>query len=825
MRRLPEGTVTFLFSDVEGSTRLLHDLGPDAYARALAGHRVLVRDTLRAHAGVEVDTQGDAFFLAFPTAQAAVESAHAIAAALADGAIRVRIGVHTGTPLLTDEGYVGEDVHRAARIAACGHGGQVLLSAATAALVGRDGLRDLGEHRLKDLSAPERIYQLGGEEFRPLKSLYRTNLPVMTTPFIGRQRELADLASFLARDEVRLVTVTGPGGAGKTRLALQAAAASADRYPDGTWWVPLATVRDPDLVVGAATRAAGAEGDLGTQIGDKTMLFVLDNVEHLLGAGSDLAVLLARCPNVDLLVTSREPLHLSGEQEYPVAGLRPGDSSRLFIARARAANPGLVAGDEVAEICRRLDELPLALELAASRVKALSTVQILTRLERRLPLLTGGARDLPERQRTLRATIEWSHELLTGEEQTLFARFAVFPGGATLDAAEVVARADLDTLQSLVDKSLVRHSGERFWMFETIREYALERLEAAGADADEVRRSFATYFLELAEACEPALSGAGQLAALERLEDDYANIRASLAWFAEARDWSRLQRLGGSLKMYWTKRGYLSDGRHWLDVGLEPDAGARSPERLKALAAATLLATLRGEWMVAERRGTEGCSLALELGKLVEAAAVMLPLGRAVLALGDRARAVELFEEAARLGQETNNDEAVALAAFNLGYLALADGDLPRAEREFRQVLLQAGVDEYLLARSLAALGSVALRDGRTEEAAESLRLSLARLRGISGPDDTAAWAIELLGCAVAASERGRAARLLGSAERMREDLGARLEGIELELHDRTLAALAAGTSPSALFADWQVGRDASFERTLEEALEGAARS
>jgi predicted ATPase len=818
MRGLPEGTVTFLFSDVEGSTKLLRALGAEAYAGVLADHRLVVREAMRAHGGVEVDTQGDAFFLAFATAQAAVESAREIVARLEDGPIRVRVGIHTGTPLLTDEGYIGEDVHRAARIAACGHGGQVLVSAATAALAGPRGLHDLGEHRLKDLSAPERIYQLGLDEFQPLKSLYRTNLPVMTTPFIGRRRELADVEAFLARDDVHLLTITGPGGTGKTRLALQAAAASAERYPDGTWWVPLATVRDPDLVLGAAVRALGADGELGSQIGNRTMLLLLDNVEHLLAAGPGLADVLGRCPNLDVLVTSREALRLSGEQEYPVTGLRPSEAGRLFMTRARAVRPDVVAGDEVAEICRRLDSLPLALELAASRVKALSTAQILARLERRLPLLTGGARDLPERQRTLRATIEWSHELLTADEQRLFAQLSVFEGGTTLDAAEAVADASLDTLQSLVEKSLVRHSAERFWMFETIREYASERLESDPA-GEELRRRFAAYFLELVEACEPRLRDSRQAGALEQLENDYANVRSSLAFFAAAEEWRLFQRLCGALKMFWTKRGYLSEGRRWLDLGLAPGTGTRSPERVKALAAATLLAALQGDWTAARQWGMEGRALALESGELVEAALVMLPLGRSVLALGDRAQAVELFEHAASLGREMSNDEAIAVAAFNLGYLALADGDLSRAEREFRQVVAQKGVDAYLLARSVAALGSVALRDGRPAEAVESLRLCLARLRGISGPDDTVAWAVELLGCAVARSEHARAARLLGAAERMRDDLGARLEGIELELHDRTLTALAAATPPSALKANWQAGRLATFEQMLEEAL------
>jgi predicted ATPase/class 3 adenylate cyclase len=567
---LPSGTVTFLFSDVEASTRLLREMGAAEYGRALAEHRLVVREAVSAHGGVEVDTQGDAFFVAFPTADGAAGAAEEIHRRLT-GAIRLRIGIHTGTPLLAEEGYVGEDVHRAARIAACGHGGQVLVSAATAALVERSRLRDLGEHRLKDLSAPERIYQLGFGEFQPLKSLYRTNLPVVSASFIGRERERAEVSAFISRDDVRLLTVTGPGGIGKTRLALQAAAAITERYPDGIWWVPLATLSEPELVLGAVGRAIGVDGVLEAQIADKTMLVLIDNLEHLVAAAGDLALLLTRCPHLDLLVTSREPLRVSGEQEYPLEGFDPSESQQFFLARARAVRPDITAGEEVAEICQRLDQMPLALELAAARVKALSPSQILSRLERRLPFLTGGARDLPERQQTLRATIAWSHELLNDEEQKLFARFAVFPGGARLEAAEQIAAADLDTLQSLVDKSLLRHSGERFWMFETIREYALEQLEQRG-EAGELRERLALHFLDLAEVSEPALRGSTQAVVLERLEDEFANIRASFNAFADADKWNQCLQLAGSLRLFWAKTGYLGEGRRWLDRALAANA-------------------------------------------------------------------------------------------------------------------------------------------------------------------------------------------------------------------------------------------------------------
>ncbi len=378
---------------------------------------------------------------------------------------------------------MGADVHRAARIAACGHGGQVLVSGATAALLGADGLRDLGEHRLKDLSAPERIYQLGDDDFPSLTSLHQTNLPIPSTPFLGRERELAQVLGLLSQEGVRLLTLTGPGGTGKTRLGLQAAGGLADRYPHGVWWVPLAPLRDPELVPATAAQALGAKDGLGEHIGDKSMLVLFDNFEQVVEAAAEVAGLLASCANLDLLVTSREPLHVTGEQEYAVPPLVHEEGVGFFLARARAVKPDFQADEAVSEICRRLDDLPLALELAAARVKALSSKQILERLEQRLPLLTGGARDLPERQRTLRATIEWSHELLTSEDQRLFARLAVFAGGCTLEAAEEVAAADVDALQSLVDKSLLRPSEERYWMLETIREYAAERL--AGRDEED----------------------------------------------------------------------------------------------------------------------------------------------------------------------------------------------------------------------------------------------------------------------------------------------------------------------------------------------------
>jgi class 3 adenylate cyclase len=335
-RSLPSGTFTFLFTDVEASTRLLRDLGAEPYAEALADHRRILRAAFTAHGGVEVDTQGDAFFVGFPTAPAALAAAVEARERLAGGPVGVRMGIHTGTPHLTDDGYVGIDVHRAARIAAAGHGGQLLVSALTAALLGPDGLRDLGEHRLKDLSAPERIYQLGEEEFPPLKSLYGTNLPVAATPFVGRERELAAVTELLARDGLRLLTLTGPGGTGKTRLALQAAGEAADAYPDGVFWVPLAALRDAGLVLEQLAEALGINGDLAQHIADKRLLVLFDNFEHLIAAVEDLNKLLGSCPNLQLLVTSRELLRIprAGLSGAPAQAARRGRAVRRACARS-----------------------------------------------------------------------------------------------------------------------------------------------------------------------------------------------------------------------------------------------------------------------------------------------------------------------------------------------------------------------------------------------------------------------------------------------------------------------------------------------------------
>jgi hypothetical protein len=423
-----------------GSTTLLNELGAESYDEALAEHRRLLRAAFARRGGVEVDTQGDAFFYAFPSAAEAIEAAGEGQQALSVGPIRVRMGLHTGRPHVGREGYVGEDVHLTARIAAAGHGGQVLVSQATRLLVGEE-LADLGEHRLKDFSEPVWIFQLGEQRFPPLKTISNTNLPRPASSFVGREREVSDVVELL-QDGARLVTLSGSGGSGKTRLAIESAAELVPEFGNGVFWIALAALRDPALVAETVAQTLGAKDGLAEHIGERELLLLLDNFEQVVEAASELGSLLESCPNLRLLVTSRELLRIRGEVEYSVPPLAQPDAVELFCARSQ-----LQRSDDIAELCRRLDNLPLAVELAAARTSVLWPAQILERLSKRLDLLEGG-RDSESRQQTLRATITWSHDLLSADEQRLFARLSVFAGGCTLEAAETVCAADLDTLQS-----------------------------------------------------------------------------------------------------------------------------------------------------------------------------------------------------------------------------------------------------------------------------------------------------------------------------------------------------------------------------------------
>jgi predicted ATPase len=667
---LPSGTVTFLFTDIEGSTKLLHALGAETYAEKLDEHRRIVRQACTAQGGVEVDTQGDAFFVAFPTAPGALNAARAITAELAPGLITLRIGLHTGTPLLTEEGYVGEEVHFAARVAASAHGGQVILSQATRALLDdRYPLVELGEHRLKDIPEAVAIYQLGDGEFPPLKTISNTNLPRPVSSFVGREQELQEL---LARIEsgLRLVTLSGPGGSGKTRLALEAAATLVSEYKAGVFWVGLASLRDATLVTETIQQTLGSKADLADHIGERQMLLLLDNLEQVIEAAPELTVLLASCPNLTLLVTSRELLRVQGEIEYPVPPLAEAEAVSLFCERAQTA-----ASAEIAELCRRLDNLPLAVELAAARAKALSPTQLLERLSQRLDLLKGG-RDTDPRQQTLRATIAWSYELLSAGEQRLFRRLSVFAGGCTLEATEEVADADLDTLQALVEKSLVRFSNERYWMLETIREYARERLEGDD-DRKRLPQRHADHYLALAARVTANESGALQPVGIRLLADEHDNLRAAGAWFHDARQSDAELRLACALAGFWNIRGHLREARSYIEAALESDAPQSPVLRAKALAEASDFARVLGGVHQARRFSEESLSLFRQLGDDAGIGRALHELGEAALDEEDYDRAADLFGEAITVARGTGKDAAGSIG--NLGFSALLQGDYGRA--------------------------------------------------------------------------------------------------------------------------------------------------
>jgi predicted ATPase/class 3 adenylate cyclase len=626
MSELPTGTVTLLFTDIEGSTRLLRRVGDD-YAGLLAQHRALLDEAFTRHGGVVVDSEGDAFFVAFASAKDAVAAAAAAQRALAEhdwpggNEIRVRIGLHTGEPHDVDGRYVGLDVHHAARVMAVGHGGQVVVSEATKALLDdHTRLLDLGEHRLKDLSRPQRLYQLElnglPNEFPPLTTLDNrpTNLPAQPNAFIGRERELAETRALLERDDVRLLTLIGPGGTGKTRLALQLAADVVERFGNGVFFVSLAPIRDWELVVPTILRTLGLREQPGASpletltdyLREKELLLVLDNFEHLLAASAAVAGLLEAAPDLCLLITSRTPLRLQAERAHRVPQLAVPDlrkpavakdvldyeSVRLFVARARAAAVDFAVTDmnaeAVAEICVRLDGLPLAIELAAPRVRTLTPPALLRRLDQRLTLLTGGAQDADPRQRTLRGTIAWSHDLLLANEKTLFARLSVFVGGCRLDAAEAVCDFDgtfgdglLDALDSLVQKSLVRQRADsdgepRFWMLETIREFGLELLESSG-ELESACERHAAWVAVASEQLDAESRTGDHPAFLALMHDEYPNVREAIAFARKARDGELLLRLATAVWGFWSSRVYGAEGRRALEDALE--LSGRRPAR------------------------------------------------------------------------------------------------------------------------------------------------------------------------------------------------------------------------------------------------------
>ncbi len=810
---LPSGTVTFLFSDVEGSTKLLHALGTAEYMRVIADHRRVMRDAFEPRGGVEVGTEGDSFVVAFPSASEAVAAAREMTAGHADGPIRVRIGLHTGTAHLTDDGYFGIDIHLAARIAAAGYGGQVLVSGATAGVVGTDGLRELGEHRLKDFDQPVTIFQLGDERFAPLKTISNTNLPRPASSFLGREREVGELAALL-KDGVRLVTLTGPGGTGKTRLAIETAATVLGEFKAGVFWVDLAPLREAALVMDTIGQVVGAPADLAQHIGEREMLLVVDNLEQVIEAAPALATLAEESANLRLLVTSRERLRVRGEVEYPVAPLADADAVTLFCARAQVE-----PDDVVRRLCRALDNLPLALELAAARASVLSPAQILERLSGRLDLLKGG-RDADPRQQTLRATIEWSHALLTASDQRLFARLAVFRGGWTLDAAEAVAGADLDGLESLVDKSLVRHAEDRFWMLETIREFAAEQLDASG-EADELRRRHADFFLTHAEEAHPHLRDeemGGGREWKERHEGELDNFRAALDALEAGLDPQLALRLAAALAPIWTS--HIVEGRARLEHALTLD-GSATLARARALDSAAELALFMGDTAAVRARAERAIAIFEELGDRWGVADATMSLAIGIGESGDWAAARPILEEAVGIFREIGDARRVMWGTRTLAWANAELDDLEAAGALYEDALRQARAAGNRLFEGvvLGSLSWLAIREGRVEECPALLRQSLLIKRDLGDRNEIAMGLGHAAEGLVALGRPEVAARMVGAYEAVAEEIGGS-EPWVVRMRDDVLGRIRTSMNGEALERALEDGRKLPADKAIELALE-----
>ena len=793
MHELPTGTVTLLFIDIEGSTRLLRQLGK-RYAEVLVDCRHLLYATFQEYHGHLIDTQGDAFFVAFARATDAISAAVAAQCVLAShlwpegAAVRARMGVHTGEPERSTDGYVGLDVHYAARIMSAGYGGQVLLSQTTHELVEHDlpegvSLRDLGEHRLKDINHPIRFFQLViadlPADFPPLKALdtYSNNLPAQPTPLIGREKEVAAVAALLNREEVRLLTLTGPGGTGKTRLGLQVAAELSEAFTDGVFFVNLAPIRDPIFVLPAIAQTLevkelGAHSPLDllkASLREKHLLLLLDNFEQVVQAAPQVAALLVACPELKIVVTSRMALHVRAEQEFAVPPLALPDPKRLlgpvalsqyeavalFIIRAQAVKPDFqmtnATAPAVVEICVRLDGLPLALELAAARIKLFPPHALLARLSHRLAVLTGGARDAPLRQQTLRNTLAWSYDLLDAQEQQLLRRLSVFVGGCTLEAVEAVYHAlgnepgqVVEAVASLIDKSLLQPREQvegvsRFTMLETIREYGLETL-ATSEEEEAVRQAHAKYHLQLATEGYSHLYGADEQdwGWYARLEQDHENLQAALHWLLERKEAELALRLCNVLWWFWLVQGHVSEGCAFLEQTLAASEEVAKAERAEALNGLGLLLVNKGDNEQAERRLEESLALYRELGDTVNTGWPLLNLGLATMGRGEYTRARLLFEESLALFSEIGARDGRAYSLCHLAQVYSEQGEYSKARASaeeslalFRELEDTVGICEALL--SLARVLFDSQENTATGEALLNECLTLASKVGDEG--------------------------------------------------------------------------------------------
>jgi predicted ATPase/class 3 adenylate cyclase len=873
MAELPTGTVTFLFTDIEGSTRLLQRLD-DAYAGLIERHGQLLTEAITRASGRILGIEGDGVFAVFQDASSAIDATADAQRALAaerwpgDEAVRVRMGLHTGAGTRGGQGYVGLDVHRAARIAAAGHGGQIVLSATTRAAIGDslpEGLavRDLGLHRLKDLAEADHLYQLDvadlPTEFPELRSLEArpNNLPTQLTSFLGRESELTELGQLL--DKARLVTLTGPGGTGKTRLATQVAAERLGRYGDGAFFVDLAPITDASLVSSAIASSAGIReaadkplaATLADELRDREMLLVLDNFEQVTEAAPLLSDLLGAARRLRVLVTSRAALHLSGEREFPVPPLAVPDPAHLppladlstfegvalFVERARAARPDFAVTDEtwpsVAGIVARLDGLPLAIELAAAKTRVLDPAQILSRLGDRLAFLAGGPRDAPSRQRALRETIAWSHDLLGPGEQTLFRRLAIFAGGWTLDAASAVCRPaeigldELAGLEALLDQSLIRRADgllgeQRFTMLETVHEYALERLDESG-ERDEIGRRHADYLTVFAEHLEPELTQSPE--ALQRIEREHDNVRAALGWAIQHDDGELGMRLGFAVWRFWHLRSHLHEGRTWFDhlLGL-PSSATRTAARARGLTGAAGIAYWQNDYPAATAWYEEAETIYRELGDKPGIADALYNLGSMAAIRGDLDGVRAAFGEGRALASELGDDGLLIRFLEAEGYTALMVDDLDSARVLLEEALAmaEAAGNRFAIATSHHTVGQVARLQGRLTDAADHYQ---AAIRTATEMGDTVALTEPLQGLAavlVAGDDPERGVRLLGANAAIRERAGGGPPPEYLRLGDPFTAARER-IGDERYEAAWEAGMAMSVEQVVAEALESSS--
>ena len=869
----PVGTVIFLFTDIEASTTLLQRLGDRRYAEVLSEHQRLLRDAFAKGGGEEIGTAGDAVLVVFPRARDAVAAAVAAQQALLtypwpDGAsLKVRMGLHAGAPIRVSGSYVGLDVHRAARICAAGHGGQILLSDAVSSLAARElpqrvSLRDLGNHRLKDLREPEHLFQVLHpdlpSEFPPVSSLdlRRNNLPRQLTSFIGREKEIAEVRQCFA--SASLLTLTGAGGSGKTRLALQAAAGLLDQYAHGVWLVELAALSDPALVPKAVALALGVGEESGRPLVEtltefarpKALLLILDNCEHLLpDCAYFVDVMLRSCPQLRVLATSREALGIRGEIVRRVPSLTVPDrlhpqppeqllrceAVRLFVDRAALSGPGVDVTAEnvaaIAQVCTRLDGIPLAIELAAARAKVLAVRQIAARLDDRFRLLVGGSRtDLP-RQQTLRATMDWSYELLTVKERAAMRRSSVFAGGWTLEAAEAICAGQgvepadvLDLLEQLASKSLIlveSDGGEtRYRQLETVRHYARDRLGESGEAAD-VRRCHRDWYLALAERAAPELVGGRQAAWLDRLEAEHDNLRAALDCSLERGEAEAGLRLAGAVWRFWLMRGYFAEGRSWLETLLKRGRNVPAAVRANALWGAGELAVFgQGDYAPAGPFFEESLALWRELGEKRGIANLLNSLGVLAGNVGNQAAARARHEESLMIRREWGDQREIAVSLNNLGRVAYRQRDFSTARAQFIESLAmwRAAGDRQNITVALINLGAVATHQGDHASARAFLEEGLDIQRELADMRQIA-YLLEAFAFLAAAGQRPqRAGRLFGAAEALRERIGARLPPADRPDYDHWFTVAAREIGREAFDAAVARGRAMTAVDAINEA-------